>query len=141
MNSASDRGAQPPAVLAVDDEPVVLSFISAALQFSGFRVFLASSGAEAVEILRTHPEAITVALVDLHMLGLDGFATLRTLQQLKPSLRCCLMTGAASASGENLQTPHAVRVLAKPFSLSELVGCVRALHEEALAGEDDKVTR
>jgi len=133
MSTAPDRGSLQPTILAVDDEPVVLNFIGAALQLSGFNVFLASSGTEAIEFLQAHPEVITVALIDLHMLGLDGFATLRKLLQLKPSLRCCVMSGAVSANGDGVQTPHAVRVLAKPFSLSDLVECVQRLHEEARA--------
>ena len=43
--------------------------------------------------MRQHIDEIDVALLDLRMPGQNGLATLAALKKLKPTLRCCVMSG------------------------------------------------
>src|SRR4051794_16550630 len=57
-------------VLIADDDPVVRRLLEVTLSRLGFRVYLASDGAEAVEVYRRHRAAVGVALLDAQMPGL-----------------------------------------------------------------------
>ncbi|MFP4321691.1 MAG: response regulator transcription factor [Anaerolineales bacterium] len=62
--------------------------------FAEFEVVaLAASGPQAVALARWHhPD---VALLDMHMPGMDGYATLRALRAACPTLAVVMLTGMA----------------------------------------------
>ena len=69
-----------PVILLVDDTPDTLTALGDFLEFAGFEVLYAESGESAVErVLSSTPDLI---LLDIHMPGLDGYATFRTLKSL-----------------------------------------------------------
>ena len=59
-------------VLIVDDDPALLRTMADVLRLNGFEPELARDGARAIEIATAHPPA--VAIVDLRLPGLNGFA-------------------------------------------------------------------
>lgn len=69
-----------PNVLAVDDKPANLVALDAVLS-SDFEIVRASSGFEALEILKSRDD-IDVILMDVQMPGLDGFETAARVKQL-----------------------------------------------------------
>jgi DNA-binding NtrC family response regulator len=127
-----DCRAPSPTVLAVDDDPLVLTMLINGLQSHRFAVFPASGGAEAIKVLRAHSEAITVALVDLNMPEFDGLATLQELLKIKPRLGCCLMSEEIASLDEAIPSCGAACIVGKPFVLQRLVEQLRKLHTEAL---------
>jgi CheY-like chemotaxis protein len=121
------NSAKAPAVLVVDNEPGVRSFLQKALILNGFQVWMAGDGKTAVEIYESHRDSIAVVLMDVCMPGVDGPATLAALRSIDPGVRCCFMTGGAGDySREDLLAGGASHVLGKPFSLAEVV---RVLHQ------------
>src|SRR4051794_7671866 len=80
-------------VLVVDDDEDVRTFLCSVVSALGFRIFPAASGSEAVEVLRGHADEVSIALVDLTMPCLGGGATVTALKEVKPELRCCLISG------------------------------------------------
>jgi DNA-binding NarL/FixJ family response regulator len=79
-------------VLVADDHPVVRSGLSGVLSsLEGFDVVaVAADGREAVrEAVLHHPD---VVLMDLQMPQMDGFAAIRELARLAPSVRVCVLT-------------------------------------------------
>lgn len=118
---AETTAPRPPLVLVVDDEAVLRNLLQFALPRQGFAVLTAAGGEEAVALYRQRPHDIALVLMDVNMPGADGPATLTTLRQLDPQVRCCFMTGHAGAySDEDLRRRGADWVLAKPFELTEL---------------------
>src|SRR5688572_13411320 len=91
---------EPPTVLVVDDEPLILHTAQRGLEAAGIVVWPASGGLEALMVLCVHRAQITVAVVDDHMPGQDGRATISALLTEKPSLRCCLMGGSLHEEAE-----------------------------------------
>lgn len=124
---------RPPTVLIVDDTPSILQFFIRGLEYYGFQACLASSGREAIELLRSNPDRITVALIDRQMPEMDGLATMKALMQIKPSLRCCIMSGSTNEDEAELWAAGVHGVLAKPFHLAVLRDCLLQLHDESLA--------
>jgi two-component system cell cycle sensor histidine kinase/response regulator CckA len=124
----------PTTALVVDDEPVVRRLIYRILNAAGFRVFEASDGAEALEVLLQAPGRMDLVIVDAIMPNVDG-ATLSTeIFDTWPTQRVLLM----SAHGEEVFSRLGLRrmrapFLAKPFTDEELLAKVdRALTEPLL---------
>ena len=70
-------GAQP-VVLVVDDQHANVRMVGALLARSGYAVLPAASGAEGLELARSHvPD---VVLLDMKMPGMDGFEVLRQMR-------------------------------------------------------------
>jgi CheY-like chemotaxis protein len=104
-----------PAVLVVDDEPVMRALLEELLSRMGLGVALAASGAQAVEVYRSRHGAFALVLVDLRMRGMDGLATLAALRRIDPAVRCCLMSGNPAELGEVACLPGVTALLEKPF--------------------------
>ena len=107
---------QKPVVLVVDDETAIGEMLELALSQDGFAVRLATTGNEAVEIYRKHHDQIALVLLDVQMPGMDGPATLATLQKLNPELTCCFMSGSTGKyTSQELLDMGAAHVMMKPF--------------------------
>jgi CheY-like chemotaxis protein len=132
MSQQEAPGGQRPLVLVVDDQPAVLHVLVRSLAHHGFSGCLATSGRQALELFRTHQEAIRIALIDQHMPGMDGVETMQALLQLKPSLRCAIITGIPDED-EVLRAAGALCVLTKPFHMEVLGKTLRSLLEGDLA--------
>jgi DNA-binding NtrC family response regulator len=119
-----------PGVLVVDDEHMVLVMLQMGLERSGFEVWSARSGREAVELYREHRDSIAVVLLDVRMPGLDGPQTLDALRELDPEVLACFMSGDLGGHGpEELRQRGAVCVIDKPFRLDRLARILRDVLE------------
>ena len=117
-------------VLLVDDEHATLLTMARLLEKAGFwRVDTASSGREALAAM--HTSTADVMVLDVHMPGLDGIATLRAMSNEGHSKRA---TSVLAVSGD--ATPLTRRemllhgaddYLARPFTGRELVAAVGRL--------------
>ncbi len=66
-------------VLVADDKATGRELVRTVLEKSGYQVFEAGDGEEAVaEARRIHPDLI---ILDIHMPGLDGFGVIEKLRQ------------------------------------------------------------
>jgi CheY-like chemotaxis protein len=88
-------------------------------------VALAAGGAQAVEVYRSRPGAFALVLIDLHMPGMDGPATLEALRQIDPSVHCCLISGNPEALARVACLPGVTGLLEKPFQPDLFVATVR----------------
>jgi DNA-binding response OmpR family regulator len=113
---------RPPGVLVVDDDESVRAFLAAGLAASGFAVWAAADGFEAVAAVRDHGPAIDLVVLDVRMPGPDGPETLRGIRALDPDVPCCFMTAdAGSYTEEDLLGFGAAAVFWKPFQLGVLL--------------------
>ena len=72
------------AILAVDDDPGTLEFVTEALRSAGYEVQGVPSGARALEVLSS--KLVGAVLLDLLMPDMDGFELIRHIRQ-EPALR------------------------------------------------------
>ena len=77
MTSANHRQDKS-SVLVVDDDPKIRGLVATHLGQSGFEVFLAANGEEAIYQASLHQPDVVV--LDLAMPGIDGFETLSRLR-------------------------------------------------------------
>jgi DNA-binding response OmpR family regulator len=81
-------------VLVVDDEGAIRYSVSKTLQRVGYQVSEASSGEEALDMMKAQP--YDVVLTDIKMPGLTGVELLRQIKETAPDSIVILMTGYAS---------------------------------------------
>ena len=74
-------------VLVVDDEEAIRSVAQRMLERYGYRVVLASNGAEAVSRYAQYRDEIAVVLTDMSMPVMDGPSTIVALRSLNPKVR------------------------------------------------------
>jgi DNA-binding NtrC family response regulator len=113
-----------PRILIVDDDPGQRSLLDSFLRSQGFQTVLASSGQQALEILRT--ESFSLMISDVRMPGLSGLETLRRARQEHAVLPVLLVTAYADIrEAVGAMRDGALNYLAKPIDLDELVATVR----------------
>jgi len=85
-------------LLVVDDSETHRTVISSELRKLGYEVLTASGGSEALKLLSSNE--VDLMLLDIDMPGLDGFATLRQVRQLRTrdSLPVIMLTARDSAT-------------------------------------------
>ena len=133
---ATPATAAPPlGVLVVDDEPVVLEQIAAALRRRGHDVTLAGSAAEAADLMARRPD-IGVVVTDIRMPGEDGLTLARGLTGQDETTRpeVVFVTGHATIE----DAASAVRIgaadfLRKPLRAAELAAAVAAAMDRAVS--------
>jgi len=85
---------KPYSILITDDDRGCREALRDIIEPEGFRTFLASSGEEALDIVRDEP--VHLVLLDMHMPTLTGLETLQLVQQVNALLPCILVTADAT---------------------------------------------
>lgn len=117
-----------PVVLVVEDDDLVRIMLRLGLERHGFRVSMATDGAEALEMYRENMAVIDVVLLDVCMPGLDGPRTLDALRRVNPAVAACFMSGhSGSYEPAELLRRGARHVFAKPFLLDDVAKKLHAL--------------
>jgi DNA-binding response OmpR family regulator len=127
-------------ILVIEDEPLILSFLSRGLAAEGFVVDGAGDGRGG--LARALGESYDLVVLDLLLPQLDGLTVLRELQRQRPELPVVIVSARS-----DLQTKlrgfglGASDYVSKPFSLDELLARVRAQLRRATLDEDGGVLR
>lgn len=128
-------------ILVVEDERAIASAVRRGLAFEGYRVQIADSGTQALDVAReAMPDLI---VLDIMLPGLDGIEVARRLRAAGEDVPILMLTAkddvtdrvaGLDAGGDDY--------LVKPFAFEELLARVRALlrrserrNEEAAPGE------
>jgi two-component system, OmpR family, KDP operon response regulator KdpE len=110
-------------VLVVDDQPKLIRFIEISLKLAGFDVISATSGEEALNLVRSaNPDII---LLDILMPGMDGFQVLRQLRTF--SQVPVIAFSASPANREPATRLGANDFMPKPFQPEEMLRRIEAL--------------
>lgn len=111
-------------ILVVDDDSAITQLVARKFESSGFEVFTALSGEEALTVLEQHglPH---LAIVDINMPGINGFELCRRLQSFS-DLPVIFLTAVDQEDIVIEGIEHfAEDYVIKPFSPRELVARVR----------------
>ena len=111
-------------ILIVDDQEEIRELLSDVLVLDGYSTQTAANGLEAIEqIAKWVPDLITL---DLAMPGLDGHGVLKRLAG-DPRTASIPVVVVSAYSSELQPTPQIVRVVPKPFEVSELMDLIRGV--------------
>jgi len=123
-----------PTILLVDDEAPITANLAPFLERTGFQVFIASDGEQALRMItESHPDLV---VMDVLMPRLDGREVLRRLRREGNWLPIILLTQV----GESVERAMALEegaddYLNKPFDPHELAARIRAVLRRARPGE------
>jgi len=113
-----------PRILIVDDDPNLLRLLSLRLTSEGFGVTEASSGEQALALLREAPPALLIT--DLQMGGMDGMDLFSAAQRDYPALPVIILTAHGNIPDAVLATRRGVSgFLTKPFEARDLMREIR----------------
>ena len=127
LSDIRSREAPDRTVLLVEDEAATLRFYQAGLRgLPGFRQLTAPNGAEALALVQT--QRVDVVVTDLKMPVLDGYSLIAILAEKYPSLPVIVLTSVVEpGSLDRAMKLGAMRVLAKPVRISQLMDEIKAL--------------
>ena len=121
---STHRSSPAPRLLIVDDDAGQRSLLDSFLRSQGFTTVLASSGEEALTVLRSG--SFSMMISDVRMPGLSGLETLRRARQEHAVLPVLLVTAYSDIRDAVVaMRDGAVNYLSKPIDLDELLDCVR----------------
>ena len=125
-------------VLVLEDEDNIRSFVVLNLNRAGYDTVEATTGEEALELLKRHPET-RIALLDVNLPGIDGFEVCRRIRATNAKMGIIMLTARTQEIDKvtGLMT-GADDYVTKPFSPAELTARVDALYRRS-GGEDKAV--
>ncbi|MDR7569219.1 MAG: PAS domain S-box protein [Armatimonadota bacterium] len=120
-------------ILVVDDEEPLCNLLREVLTRRGYRVLVARSGEEAVDLYQQWRDEVDLVILDMVMPGMSGAEAFEAILRLNPKARVLLSSGYTQegAAGELLRK-GARGFLQKPYLITELTAKVR----EALEPKD-----
>jgi two-component system, cell cycle sensor histidine kinase and response regulator CckA len=110
-------------ILVVDDDLMVLRFVTATLKRHGYHVHQATSGDEGLQYFSEHRDKLSMVLTDIVMPGMSGPQMVEHILALHPGMRVTFMTGTAA---DNRVPQDGTRpMLLKPFTPQKLLDAVQ----------------
>ncbi|HEV8523168.1 MAG TPA: response regulator [Terriglobales bacterium] len=126
--SAPPALGSPPTLLCIDDQESALKIRKLFLEAQGYKVLIASSGREGLELLKAHP--LDAVILDYRMPEMDGAEVAERMQQTHPALPIIVLSGYVADLPERLKS-IARGFVAKGGSPAELLNILA----EVLGGQ------
>ncbi len=116
-------------ILVCEDEAAIREFVVINLKRAGYEVTQAGSGEEALQKFEEAGGDVDIALLDVMLPGMDGFAVCRELREKSDTMGIIMLT----ARTQEMEKVGGLMMgaddyVTKPFSPSELVARVDALY-------------
>ena len=129
MSSATPTPAPgaPARVLVVDDTPANIDVIIDMLDGEEFEVMVATSGAQALDVVAAHRPDLM--LLDVRMPGMDGFETYRRLRAMEELASLPVLFVTAEGDAEMAAQDSAlggIDYVTKPFRKEVLMALIRS---------------
>lgn len=124
-------------LLVVDDEPTIVSLLSASLRFVGFDVRTAGSGNDALKVAADFKPELLV--LDVMLPDLDGFEVVRRLRADGRHIPVVFLTARDGVQDKITGlTVGGDDYVTKPFSLEEVVARIKAVLRRTYAPQSEK---
>lgn len=108
-------------ILLVEDDESVMAFSARALEATGYEVFAADGGEEALEILDDIDNKIDLMISDVMMPEMDGPSLLVEVRKRLPDLKVIFVSGFAEDDIRgDLADDRSVEFLPKPYSFDQI---------------------
>lgn len=112
-------------ILAVDDDPLILKFVTVNLEARNFQVFQAADGEQALEVFNRNP--VDLILLDIMMPKISGYDVCNRIRK-KSKVPIIMLSGLDSPQDKaRCLDCGADDYLTKPFSLRVLFARIEAV--------------
>jgi two-component system cell cycle sensor histidine kinase/response regulator CckA len=119
-------------ILLAEDNERLREAAQEMLQRLGYRVILASNGAQAIELFKANSGQIDLVILDIVMPRLSGPAVYSQMAAIQPDLRAIFATGyTAETASLNSSLEKGVPILQKPYSMKNVGQIVRCTLDRA----------
>lgn len=127
-------GLRPKTVLVVDDDPDIVRLIMLSLEQEGFHTIGATSGEQALELVRAHK--VDVITLDLAMPGMHGLEVARRLKDddLTRAIPVVVISAYTRGQEPELVALGVAGVIAKPIDEGKLLTTIRSVLGARAAG-------
>jgi PAS domain S-box-containing protein len=120
------------AVMIVDDEPEIVSGMTALLEQHHYRVLVAKNGLEALAVVRRYGTAINAVVTDIMMPEMDGLELIRMLRKSHPHLQIIASSGLGTEKGGSHRSGELAALniktfLGKPYTADKLLEALHSL--------------
>src|SRR5690606_24899476 len=123
-------------ILLVEDEESVRAFSARARRATGYEVFEADGGEEAIEVLDDLDYAVDLIISDVVMPEMDGPTMLKVIRDKMPNLKIIFVSGYAEESvRRDIEDDQSVDFLPKPYSLDQINSKVKEVLRRMDKGE------
>jgi len=112
-------------ILVVEDNPMNMDLVSDLLEASGYQVDRATTGHEALELLKEKP--FDLILMDIQLPGLDGLTATRMIKEnpaTKDTIVIAITAHAMQGDQEKVLRAGCDGYIPKPIDTKEFVGAV-----------------
>jgi two-component system cell cycle sensor histidine kinase/response regulator CckA len=118
-------------ILVIDDENAIREVARETLSAFGYKVMIASDGAEAMAVFASHRDDVKVVITDMMMPYMDGPATIRALRRLDPKVKIIATSGLKAEDKIADAAQLGVKIfLPKPYTAEKLLKTVAAALKE-----------
>jgi PAS domain S-box-containing protein len=123
MSNLSDSPSS--SILLVDDQPDILRSLQLILKPEGYRIDVASTGADALEAIKEH--SYDAVVLDVGLPDMDGLLVLKKMTGYQPDLPIIMLTSFTSLESVigPLEDQGAFAYLHKPINRSEITTTIR----------------
>jgi len=123
-------------ILLVDDEEVVINVSRMILEALGYKVFMARSGQEAIEVYKAKKEVIDLVILDMIMPGMGGENTFDVLKSINPDLKFILSSGySINGQATRIMERGCQAFIQKPFGARDLSQKIREVLDKSVRNE------
>ncbi len=117
-------------ILFIEDEENLRQIIKELLESEGFRVILASTAKEGVELFRSDQPMIEIVLLDFHLPDASGEDVFDQLKKIDPGVKVILTSGFEfDESIQKVLDKGAFGFLSKPFSKDQIINFIREVYK------------
>jgi DNA-binding response OmpR family regulator len=129
--NANNHQTRQPTLLLVEDDELVRDAMTRLFVREGYLVLTASTGHDAIGLLRTPSSPIDVVLLDVGLPDVSGADLCARLRQFFPHMPVVVCTGAASPEeAAELRQLGIAHFFCKPIAMPELLAAVRSALDE-----------
>ncbi len=108
-------------ILFVDDEDMILKVGEQILNRLGYKVIIAKSGKEAIELYKKDQEKIDMVILDMIMPDVDGKMAYEKLKQINPGIKVLLSSGySVTGQAQEILDRGCNGFIQKPYSLKDI---------------------
>jgi CheY-like chemotaxis protein len=116
-----------PIILVVEDDQPIQGLVEETRRDGGFDTGIATSGEEALTLLKGHTGKYRALVTDINLQGkMDGWEVAQHAREIEPDFPVVYMSGNAAADWTSKGVPNSI-MLAKPFTPAQLVTAVSNL--------------